>query len=94
MIHSFGDKLTRRVYDNEHVKGFPPELYAVAFRRLDMLRRAGTLDDLPMPPGNRLEALKGDRSGWHSIRINDQWRIIFKWIDGGADSVQIVDYHK
>jgi proteic killer suppression protein len=65
----------------------------VAARKLDMIEYAGTLRDLRAPPGNRLEALKGDRSGQHGIRINDQWRICFVWRDGGAEEVEIVDYH-
>ena len=62
-------------------------------RKLAMLHRAGRLDDLRVPPGNRLEALKGDRLGQYSIRINDQWRVCFRWSDAGADDVEIVDYH-
>jgi proteic killer suppression protein len=65
----------------------------VAMRKLAMLNQAGRLDDLRVPPGNRLEALKGDRTGQHSIRINDQWRVCFRWTDGDAEAVEIVDYH-
>jgi proteic killer suppression protein len=65
----------------------------VAMRKLAMLNQAGRLDDLRVPPGNRLEALKGDRTGQHSIRINDQWRVCFRWTDGDAEDVEIVDYH-
>jgi len=64
-----------------------------ALRKLDMIDAAARLDDLKVPPGNRLEALKGDRGGQHSVRINDQWRICFIWRDGGAEEVEIVDYH-
>jgi toxin HigB-1 len=66
---------------------------SVAFRKLDMLEAATGLADLRSPPGNRLEALRGDREGQHSIRINDQWRLCFVWRDGGAEQVEIVDYH-
>ena len=71
----------------------PRDLLKVAPRKLDMLNAAHTLSDLNSPPGNRLEALKGDLSGHHSIRINDQWRIIFQWTANGPSNVQIVDYH-
>jgi proteic killer suppression protein len=68
-------------------------MQAVARRKLRMLNNAATLDDLRIPPANRLEALKGDRKGQHSIRINDQWRVCFRWKDGDAHGVEIVDYH-
>ena len=74
-------------------KGFPADLVAAARRKLRWLDSAATLRDLASPPGNRLEALSGDRQGQHSIRINDQWRICFRWSDGGAEDVEIVDYH-
>lgn len=93
MIRSFANKLTARIAEKESPKGFPPDLVASAFRKLRYLDAAGRLDDLKVPPGNRLEALKGDRRGQHSIRINDQWRICFVWKDGGAEDVEIVDYH-
>lgn len=93
MIRSFADKLTARIAEKERPKGFPPDLVAIAFRKLRYLDAAGRLDDLRMPPGNRLEALKGNRKGQHSIRINDQWRICFVWREGGAEDVEIVDYH-
>ncbi|MBL8600074.1 MAG: type II toxin-antitoxin system RelE/ParE family toxin [Devosia sp.] len=93
MIRSFADKLTARIAERESPKGFPPDLVASAFRKLRYLDAAGRLEDLKVPPGNRLEALKGDRRGQHSIRINDQWRICFVWKDGGAEDVEIVDYH-
>ena len=93
MIRSFADKLTARIAEKERPKGFPPDLVAIAFRKLRYLDAAGRLDDLRMPPGNRLEALKGNRKGQHSIRINDQWRICFVWREGGAGDVEIVDYH-
>jgi proteic killer suppression protein len=93
MIRSFADKLTAKIAERESPKGFPPDLVASAFRKLRYLDAAGRLDDLKVPPGNRLEALKGNRRGQRSIRINDQWRICFVWRDGGAEDVEIVDYH-
>ena len=93
MIRSFADKLTARVAEKERPKGFPADLVASAFRKLRYLDAATRLDDLRSPPGNRLEALKGDRAGQYSIRINDQWRICLVWKDDGADDVEIVDYH-
>jgi proteic killer suppression protein len=74
-------------------KGFPPDLAKAARRNLRMLDTATRLDDLRVPPGNRLEALSGSRAGQHAIRVNDQWRLCFVWADGNAHAVQIVDYH-
>jgi proteic killer suppression protein len=74
-------------------KGFPSNVLRSAQRKLSMIQNAQRLEDLLSPPGNRLEALKGDRKGQHSIRINDQWRICFIWSDGAAEQVEIVDYH-
>jgi proteic killer suppression protein len=93
MIRSFKDKLTEAVFQGRCPKGFPADLFRVARRKLEAVNAAGVLDDLRAPPGNRLEALSSDRAGQHSIRINDQWRICFVWSDGGADHVEIVDYH-
>ena len=93
MIVSFADGFTRQLFDGERVKGLPSDVFSVAWRKLDMLNRAHTLDDLRIPPANRLEALKGDLRGFHSIRINDQWRIVFRWRDGNAEAVRITDYH-
>ena len=93
MILSFGDARTERLYDGERVKGFPPELVPVAWRKLDMLNRARALEDLRIPPANRLEVLRGDLKGFNSIRINDRWRIVFQWRDGDVEAVRIVDYH-
>ena len=93
MIRSFGDARTRRLYDGERVKGFAPDVLRTAWRKLDMLNNAHTLDDLRIPPGNRLEALKGAMRGLYSIRVNDQWRIVFHWGEGGAEDVRITDYH-
>ena len=93
MIRSFGDKNTERLWNRERVASIDPRILRVALRKLRQVGAALTLDDLRVPPGNRLEALKGDRQGQHSIRINDQWRICFVWKDGGAEDVEVVDYH-
>ncbi|MFK8250556.1 type II toxin-antitoxin system RelE/ParE family toxin [Ancylobacter terrae] len=93
MILSFKDKRTEAVWNGAVGKGFPSDLVRVAQRKLAMLAAAVTLDALRAPPANRLEALKGDRDGQHSIRINDQFRICFVWRDGHATDVEIVDYH-
>ena len=93
MIRSFGCRETARLFEDESSRRFPPALQRVARRKLLMLNQARRLDDLRVPPGNRLEALKGDRSGQHSIRINDQWRICFEWQGTDAHNVEIVDYH-
>jgi len=92
MIKSFKDKATENFDAGRRVKTF--EAFAkVALRKLDMIKAAAVLDDLRLPPANRLEALKGDRKGQHSIRINDQFRICFKWTADGAEDVEITDYH-
>ena len=93
MIRSFKNKTTEAVSSGKSPKGFPSDLVRVAQRKLFMLDNADELDDLRAPPGNRLEALKRDRAGQHSIRINDQFRICFRWVDGGAEDVEITDYH-
>jgi len=95
MIRSFGDQATRELYHGlrtARVRGLPGDVLRVALRKLDMLEAATRLDDLKSPPGNRLEALKGDWSGHFSIRVNNQWRLVFKW-DEGAHQVRLVDYH-
>ncbi|EAB6718341.1 type II toxin-antitoxin system RelE/ParE family toxin [Escherichia coli] len=93
MIVSLKGKFAAAVVDGRSIKGFPSGLLAVAERRMQAIHNARTLSDLRSPPGNRLEALKGDRAGQHSIRINDQWRICFVWTEAGAEDVEIVDYH-
>lgn len=93
MIRSVRDKRIEAIVAGRAPKGFPAGLLQVTRRKLFMIDNAEALDDLRVPPGNRLEALKGDRTGQHSIRINDQFRICFRWNDGGADDVEIVDYH-
>lgn len=92
MIQSFRDRQTEALFRGERVNRFA-FIAAVVLRKLDMLDAATGLGDLRSPPGNRLEALKGDRAGQHSIRINDQWRICFVWTNDGPTDVEIVDYH-
>jgi toxin HigB-1 len=93
MIRSFKSKETEKTFNRERSQKLPSDIQQVALRKLRMLNRAVTLQDLRMPPANRLEKLAGDRMGQHSIRINDQWRICFEWVDGDAQNVEIVDYH-
>ena len=93
MIRSFATQETERLWGRTRSRSIDPRVQQVALRKLRMLASAATLDDLRVPPGNRLEALRGDRRGQHSIRVNDQWRICFVWRDGGADDVELVDYH-
>lgn len=96
MIRSISDRTTRDIYDgipSKRARRFPIELREKAERLLDLLNAAADLKDLAAPPGNRLEALKGDLKGFHSIRVNDQWRIVFRWVDGDAFDVRFVDYH-
>ena len=93
MIKSFRDANTERVFNREFVKRYPREIQQRAFMRLNAIDAAVRLEDLRLPPSNRLEALKGDRKGEHSVRINDQWRICFLWRDGHAERGEIVDYH-
>lgn len=92
MIQSFADKDTELLWQQERTRPFG-SVGRAALRKLVQLNAAETLQDLRMPPGNRLEALKGNRAGHYSIRINDQWRICFRWRDGCATDVEIVDYH-
>jgi proteic killer suppression protein len=93
VIRSFGDRDTERLWRRERVPSLDSRIQRVALRKLRQVGSAETLDDLRVPPGNRLEALKGDRAGQYSIRINDQWRICFRWTNSGPEEVQIVDYH-
>jgi len=97
MIESFADKAAEDIFNGinsvEARRLLPRDLWRVAFRKLDQVDSAVQLDDLKVPPGNRLEALKGDRVGQHSIRINDQYRICFVWTQDRASGVEIVDYH-
>lgn len=93
MIRSFSDKNAERIWDEHFVKAIDRGVQRAALRKLEALHAAAEVEDLRIPPGNRLELLKGDRAGQHSIRVNDQWRICFRWKDGGADDVELVDYH-
>ncbi|QUS38398.1 type II toxin-antitoxin system RelE/ParE family toxin [Tardiphaga alba] len=93
MIQSFSNAETALIWSGRRSRKLPPDIQAVALRKLRLLNQARHLNDLRVPPGNRLEALKADRQGQHSIRINDQWRICFVWDEGGASDVEIVDYH-
>ena len=93
MIQSFADQRTRKVWEREHVRQFGPELQRPAQRKLRLLNAADALNDLRVPPGNRLEQLVGDRAGQHSIGINDQYRICFTWTPSGPAGVEITDYH-
>jgi toxin HigB-1 len=93
MIKSFRDKETERIFNRQISNKLPQDIQRIARKKLLMLDAAAQLNDLRTPPGNRLEALKKDRNGQHSIRINDQWRICFKWIDGDAYDAEITDYH-
>ena len=93
MIRSFRNKESGKLFDRERNRAVPGSLQKAALRKLLILDAAERLEDLRVPPGNRLEKLKGDRSGQHSIRINDRYRICFEWRDAGAEAVEIVDYH-
>ena len=93
MIRSFADPETERIWSGRRSRKLPSDIQVVALRKLRLLNQARVLGDLRVPPGNRLEALKGNRIGQHSVRINDQWRICFVWQGGNAHEVEIVDYH-
>ncbi len=93
MIQSFKCKETEKIFTRIFSKKFPNDIQQIALRKLRMLNRATILNDLSVPPANRLEPLKGNRKGQYSIRINDQWRVCFTWLNGDAYDVEIVDYH-
>ncbi len=93
MIKSFGNKETEKIWNGTFSKKLPNDIQSIARRKLRMINNAQDINDLRVPPGNKLEKLKGDLKEYHSIRINNQWRIIFKWIGSDAYEVQIVDYH-
>lgn len=94
MIKNFASRETERLFNRERSKKFPPQLHKIALRKLYILHAASTLQDLRVPPANRLEKLKGNRAGQYSIRINDQYRICFHWSpEGNASDVEITDYH-
>jgi proteic killer suppression protein len=93
VIRSFKSKETEKIFNRERSRKLPSDIQQVALRKLRMLNRASNLQDLRVPPANRLEKLLGGRGNQYSIRVNDQWRICFEWKDGSADNVEIVDYH-
>lgn len=93
MIRSFASKDTERIWHEQYVKRIDRTVQRAALRKLELIHSATSIEDLRIPPGNRLERLVGDRRGQHSIRVNDQWRICFVWSDGGAEDVELVDYH-
>jgi len=94
MILGFADRETESIWAGRRSARLPSDIQAVALRKLRLLNQARVVQDLRVPPGNRLEVLKGRRAGQMSIRINDQWRICFVWTDGGPADVEIVDYHR
>jgi proteic killer suppression protein len=93
MIFSFGDKDTQKIWEGVRVKSLSIEIQEIARRKLRMLNNSVDVNDLMIPPSNRLEKLKGDLKNYYSIRINNQWRVIFKWNNGNATEVSIIDYH-
>lgn len=93
MIVSFGDKATQKIWEGERVKGFSTDIQEKARRKLRMLNNSIDIKDLMAPPSNKLERLKGNLKDFHSIRVNEQWRIIFHWNNGNARHVQLIDYH-
>ena len=93
MIHTFADRDTQRLFAREPVRRYPANLQRMMLRKLVAVDAAEQLGDLRVPPGNRLEKLRGGRAGQHSIRVNEQWRVCFRWKDGNAYEVEIVDYH-
>ena len=93
MIKSFRKKETEKIWHGQRSRRLPQDIQQIARRKLRMINNARSLNDLRVPPANRLEALRGNRAGQHSVRINDQWRICFHWSEGDALNVEIVDYH-
>jgi len=93
MIVSFGNKETRQIWEGERVRGLPVEIQETTRRKLRILNNSQNISDLIIPPSNRLEKLKGNLKAFYSIRINDQWRIIFQWENGNAELVELIDYH-
>ena len=93
MIVSFGDKTTQKIWEGEWVKGFSTGIQETARRKLRMLNNSFDIKDLMIPPSNRLEKLKGNQKDFYSIRVNDQWRLIFNWENGNANNVKLIDYH-
>ncbi len=93
MLSSFGNKDTKKIWEGERVKGFSSEIQETARRKLRMLNNSQDLTDILIPPSNRLEKLKGNFKEFYSIRINNQWRIIFKWNNSNVEEVEIIDYH-
>ena len=93
VIRTFKDKETQKIFNRQRSRKLPSDIQQVALRKLRMLNRAETIQDLRVPPANRLERLKGDREGQYSIRVNDRWRVCFDWKDGDALNVELVDYH-
>ena len=96
MVGSFGDEATEDLYHRRNTarsRRIPTGIHTAALRKLDMINSADDLQDLRAPPGNRLEALKGELKGFHSIRVNEQWRIVFRWQDGVAHNIRLTDYH-
>ncbi|MBS4729706.1 type II toxin-antitoxin system RelE/ParE family toxin [Mycobacterium sp. SM1] len=93
MIRSFRDSATEAVWDLRYTKRIGRNLAKRAREKMQLIDAAGSIDDLRVPPGNRLEKLSGDRDGQYSVRVNDQWRICFAWTNGGADDVELTDYH-
>ncbi|MBB3036055.1 type II toxin-antitoxin system RelE/ParE family toxin [Hoyosella altamirensis] len=93
MIRSFGSKDTERIWHEQYVKRVDRTVQRATLQKLELIHAAKDVEDLRVPPGNRLERLVGDRSGQHSIRVHAQWRLCFVWKEGGADNVELVDYH-
>ncbi len=93
MIRSFGSKDTERIWHEQYIKRVDRAVQRATLRKLELIHAAKVIEDLRVPPGNRLERLVGDRRGQHRIRVNDQWRICFVWREGSAENVELVDYH-